>query len=406
MGRLFRVDYAKIGEVEKTPQGGLKIPAFLTRTGVFEYAAPDGSTIREYRPPEEVFHADSLALLRGAPIALDHPPEQIGPKNFRTFTVGHVADDVRKESDKVGATLFIQDAQAIKSVEAGRRELSCGYHCDVDETPGTTPDGESYDRVQRNIQYNHLALVSTGRAGPDVRLRLDSIGNALIKETPVEKIELIDGVEYAVGSDTHKAARLRLDASMKTAAQALETLQAERDAATARADAAEAKRNETLEKVKALLTPERLDQAVRRRTAVVEKARLVLGAEFKVDGLTNIQIKSEAVKKQYPTLRLDGKSKDYVGGLFKSIAAAPAKEERADKAMTLRAAVTAIPEHLRAAPGLPLQTGHRSLEQVRADAVSDSEERSTRPLALSKRDKYKELSNTPMLQGSQIETMK
>ncbi len=182
MQRVFRVDYGELGQVERTPQGGLKVPAFLTRTGVFTYTGPDGAPIREYRPPEEVFKADSMAMLKGAPVAIDHPPETIKPDNFRTYAVGHVGDDVRKEDDKVGATLYVQDQAAIKAIEAGRRELSCGYHVDVDETPGVTPSGEPYDRVQRNIRYNHVALVPDGRAGHDVRLRLDAAGNSVAQE--------------------------------------------------------------------------------------------------------------------------------------------------------------------------------------------------------------------------------
>ena len=51
------------------------------------------------------------------------------------------------------------------------RELSLAYTFEPDFTPGETPDGEKYDYVQRKIRANHLALVETGRAGPEVRVR-------------------------------------------------------------------------------------------------------------------------------------------------------------------------------------------------------------------------------------------
>jgi hypothetical protein len=43
---------------------------------------------------------------------------------------------------------------------------------EVDWTPGITEDGEEFDGIQRNIQYNHVALVGEGegRAGKDVRI--------------------------------------------------------------------------------------------------------------------------------------------------------------------------------------------------------------------------------------------
>ncbi|WP_303045626.1 DUF2213 domain-containing protein, partial [Turicimonas muris] len=37
--------------------------------------------------------------------------------------------------------------------------------------PGVTEAGEKYDYVQRQIRANHLALVETGRAGPEVKVR-------------------------------------------------------------------------------------------------------------------------------------------------------------------------------------------------------------------------------------------
>ncbi|NYM92270.1 DUF2213 domain-containing protein, partial [Salmonella enterica subsp. enterica serovar Typhimurium] len=42
----------------------------------------------------------------------------------------------------------------------------------------TTPDGEPYDGVMRNIVGNHVALVGDGRAGPDC-LVMDSLPQEL-----------------------------------------------------------------------------------------------------------------------------------------------------------------------------------------------------------------------------------
>lgn len=415
MKRVFRVDYGALGAVERTPQGGLRIPATLTRTGVFEYTGSDGKPIREFRPPDEVFKADGMATLKAAPITLDHPPARIDPTNFRQFTMGHVGDDVRQDADKLAATLHVQDAEAIRSIEAGRRELSCGYHCDVDETPGVVPDGhpdagKPYDRIQRGITYNHLALVDDGRAGHDVRLRLDSSGNQLHERKDNMKIEIIDGVEYEVGSAAHQAARERRDAREKTQHAAVDKMKSEFEKAQARADAAEAKHAKLADRVKKTVTPDRLDAAVRARHHVVTKATAILGKEFKADGLTNAAIKAAVVAKVYPHLRLDGKGKDYVNGLWHSITTKGAAEraERND-------ALNRIMKDTAPFPGVGDRSGSgdrvdapqaRTPAQARKDALIESEQRSSRPLALSRRDKFKPLSSHAMLQGAQMEVMK
>ncbi|KKL41024.1 hypothetical protein LCGC14_2367830, partial [marine sediment metagenome] len=45
---------------------------------------------------------------------------------------------------------YYYDADAIRNIEAGKVQLSCGYSCDFDPTPGEI-DGEKYDGIQRNI---------------------------------------------------------------------------------------------------------------------------------------------------------------------------------------------------------------------------------------------------------------
>jgi hypothetical protein len=151
--------------------------AYPTRTGVLEYRNSDGSIRREYRPPSEVFHADSLASLAGAPVTIGHPDDFVSPDSWNTLSKGHVGESVVPESNFVKATMNIQSRDAVDSVLKGQlRELSSAYTLTLDETPGVTPEGERYDAVQRDIRYNHVALlpVGAGRAGSEVRLRMDS----------------------------------------------------------------------------------------------------------------------------------------------------------------------------------------------------------------------------------------
>lgn len=179
-----RYDTAGIeaSSVERTPQGGLRIPARLTRTGVLEYRLTDGTMRREYRPADEVFRDYSMRTLEDAPVTHLHPLEgRITVDNHSLLSKGHVRD-IRADGDFVVATVVAQDSVVVGLVEQRSLvELSCGYDADLDATPGVTPDGDPYDVVQRNIRYNHVALLPEGhgRAGPDVRLRLDAAGHQL-----------------------------------------------------------------------------------------------------------------------------------------------------------------------------------------------------------------------------------
>src|SRR5262249_12619081 len=84
----------------------------------------------------------------------------------------------------------------------------------------------------------------------------------------------------------------------------------------ARADAAHAER-EKAEKARAdALDPERLRDAVRARVLLERSAADVLGAEVKLDSLSERQIKESVVKKVHPEAKLDGLPDAYVDGRF------------------------------------------------------------------------------------------
>lgn len=245
-GVAFRYDAAPIGAVHRTPQGGIRVPATLTRTGIFEYLNPDGTTRREYRAPEEVFSEESLATLRGAPVTNLHPAgDRVDAETWRSKAVGHAGEDARKADDgiHIAATVYVQDAATIALVESGeRQEISLGYDQDYVAEPGVSPSGERYDGRQTRIRYNHVALVPRGRAG-SARLRLD--GSEEPGDAPV-KIK-IGGKDYEVGTPEAEAALADVQRRADAAEAALRTLRLDglRKAAAAkgvqvRADADEA----------------------------------------------------------------------------------------------------------------------------------------------------------------------
>lgn len=177
---VTRLDIASgtISNIRRTPQGGLSLDARLTRVGVLIYPRSDGSIVREFRPPEEVFSPESLATLANAPLTDDHPSKPVSPANWRDVAIGHIAGTPRKDGDFVSGEVLVQDADAIQDVEDKKLvEISCGYKCRLDWTPGIW-NGQKYDCIQRDIRYNHISAgpAGWGRAGSEVRLRMDAEG--------------------------------------------------------------------------------------------------------------------------------------------------------------------------------------------------------------------------------------
>ena len=167
-----------VGELEspvRRDDGTIRADARLTRSGVFLYRNSDGSLRREFRPPSEVFDSASLDSLRMVPVTMDHPRFAVDASNARKVSVGTTGQDVRQDGSFVRSTIAVNDQASITQMEAGKNQLSCGYHCTLDFTEGVTDEGEKFDAIQRNIIYNHVAIVDRGRAGPYVSARIDEL---------------------------------------------------------------------------------------------------------------------------------------------------------------------------------------------------------------------------------------
>ena len=169
---MLRYDTTPI-MAKKTDEGFILDKPIIGRTGLLRYKNADGSDRWEYRPPDEAFNADSLASIRGKPITIKHVAMANADNASTLPIVGSVLSDGFRDGENIRADV------SIFSLPNADRELSCGYSLDLDETPGTTPDGKHYDAVQRNIKYNHLAIVPRGRAG-NARLNMD--GDQMVNE--------------------------------------------------------------------------------------------------------------------------------------------------------------------------------------------------------------------------------
>ena len=177
MKRSLRFDTFRIDATRRDQNGYLEADASVTRTGVFVYRHPNGDVSRELRHPDEVFKADSLATLKNRPATIGHPATgKLNAKNTRRLSVGAVVGEVTHDGRLVNTKLQFTDEEAIDKIldeKTPMREISCGYEAEVVKQDGVF-NGEAYDHVQKNIVYNHVALVPRGRAGREVGVRLDA----------------------------------------------------------------------------------------------------------------------------------------------------------------------------------------------------------------------------------------
>lgn len=286
----------------RTAEGFIRDAPVIGRTGLMSYINADGTERIEYRPPEEAFAADSLASIQGKPITVGHKAMVNSGNAAIVQPIGTVLTAGRQDGDAIKADIVIYD------LPTKARELSCGYSLDLDETPGTTPDGHHYDAIQRNIRYNHLAVVTRGRAGI-ARLNMD--GDQEFGEEPheggtknMEKIRLDSGIEYDAAPEV-KVAYEKLKADAEKAKANMDALQAKYDAA--QSDLEKAKKNAAdAEKKHA----DELNKAVKERVALeaVAKAHKVENT----DGMSNLDIKKAVIKDVYPEMNLDGKAEAYI----------------------------------------------------------------------------------------------
>ena len=295
---VLRFDASKM---RRTPQGGLRGPAAVSRVGVFMYkhdtGPKAGQLVREFRPPEEVFAPESMATLDQAPITDGHPAQGNGllnADNTTKFSKGQLTD-VKHDETHVLSDAVIQDGALVKSVLSGaRRDFSPGYVCKMDWTPGVW-NGQPYDVVQRGIRYNHVAILppNRGRQGSSVALRFDA---AIITESP-KMIVHLDGKSYDLADEAQRAA---FDAAMK----------AKEDAGKAATDKVQAK----ADALEAELAPLKAAKVAEARKTLEASALKVLGEkgkDVKFDGKTDREVRETAIG-----VDCKGKSDEYVAARF------------------------------------------------------------------------------------------
>jgi hypothetical protein len=352
MKNVARYDKGQVrGEAELTPEGYIRANAVVTRTGVFHYKNFDGTIRRELRHPDDVWNADSIASMEMIPVTNNHPSEAIvNSENASRLAIGHTGETIKRDGEFVLANLVITHKDGVDAaMKFGRKELSLGYHVDVEDEEGVYK-GEPYDARQRNIRYNHLALVDTARAGPEARLALDSQAGIEIlkgvKPMSKRKIKIDEDNEIMVEESTadyierlqsdlrnlnDEKARVeqrekdakeelsRVESEIKMIQGKLEKSEAEKDSMK---DKMNSKEEDEKEKEKEVsMDSESFRKAVAERVKLLEFAKLKLDSETisKLDLMSDEEVKKAVIQKCRKSISLDGKGSIYLDAMFDTI---------------------------------------------------------------------------------------
>ena len=318
------VQIADASTRRRTADGYLVAMARAARAGIQVYAGrevgrPDLAEVRVYRPADEVFSRDSLATYAHRPLTNDHPAEAVTPANWKTHAVGFVGDEVARDGEHVRIPLMLADAAAIAALEAGKRELSAGYICRLDWTSGTTPEGQAYDAVQRDIRINHVALVDAGRAGPAARIDDGERTKASdsTKEPPMTlKTVIVDGLSIEV---TDQGAQIigKLQSQLTDAAAKAAATVADHEKALAAKDAEIAKRDAQIDDLKGkVLDTAALDAKVQERADLISAAKAIVGDSVDIRGKSDAEIRKAVVVAKLGDAAVKDKPAAYVDARF------------------------------------------------------------------------------------------
>lgn len=317
--------------------GFLRVPATLTRTGVFPYLLVNGQRRLELRTPEDVFAPDSIQSFEGTTLVNNHPYEEggvVNSKNFKKLTIGNVSN-VHRNGNWLDGLITISDADAIADVLAGKTQLSCGYFKALEEKQGIFTDDSGnqhpYTHVQHGIRGNHVALVDVARAGPEARLRLDADQDTSIlvtdemanletvKEvTPMKTLTLDSLPAEMPEASAAIVTKVLGDRDAKITAQAATIMELETIAKTSKTslDKLQASFDSAESKLKEATDPAKFNAAVTARVSLESGARKILGEATDLSKLDARQIKVAVVGKLAPALTCDGKSDDYVDAAY------------------------------------------------------------------------------------------
>lgn len=320
-------DKAPIQSRKKTADGYLAVSTLVARTGIQDYLVSElgdhfkdrapNSIVKIYRPESEVFAADSMASYAFKPVTNNHPSESVKAHNWGDLAKGAIGGDVIRDGESVRVNMLVMDGPTIEAIDSGKRELSAGYLAVIDATPGVTPDGQTYDAVQRNIRINHVAVVDKARGGETLKIPdsapqfaiCDSNPQAIPAKRKYMEHLTFDGV--SVPLDDAKGVTSLFDK--------LTALIDDQKAKLADMDKKMAEKDDELEKAKSKVKDDAaIDALVADRAALIATVTKIDDA-FDCKGKSDADIKRAIVVAKFGDAMAD-KSADYISARFDILA--------------------------------------------------------------------------------------
>ena len=326
--------------------GNLKITTYPSKPGIlkYKYRMDDGSieTVRELVTKEVLHNAEVLASLENKFLLNEHKFDSNGAgimitsKNAKEFSSGWTTGkhEVAADGNRTRLDAIVSDDELIKLIKANKRQVSPGYEAKTSGVGGVHPVYGKFDTEQTWRNYNHLSVTWKGRmADPEIGIRVDGGSDYLDR---FDAWEVPDDIEINKGyTDMQKIKVGGHDVEVSSEAViAFETFNERMDSEKAeveiKVDSLQKENQILLGKVEALETE--LKQHVQLKLdselkALQDEAILILGKEFKDDGLDSKEIKAAIVQNKYPEIKLDGMSLEKLDGMFEVAKLAQPKTE-------------------------------------------------------------------------------
>ena len=172
------------------------------------YPAEPGKMYQVFRAEEELSRPETLDSLRLMPLIDDHTPlGNDGSDASEVGIHGVIGESVEYDNGTIYATIKIHSGEMMDKIESGKRHLSAAYNCERVHQPGNWM-GKAYDFIQKNILFNHVALVDQGRMG-DLAMVLDRqeiILNSEGKKVEQDKLDrVLSMLETLIAAMSSKA---------------------------------------------------------------------------------------------------------------------------------------------------------------------------------------------------------
>lgn len=297
--------------------GALVVRGRFARTGVQSYDNDDGTPRFVYRSEDEV--RKSAPSFVGVTVTDLHPDggaSAVTPGRWRELARGHVQSSIYKDGWLEGE-FYISDGPLAQLIETGeRQELSAGYFAHHVEEPGVSPDGHDYTVRQTEITGNHVAVapVGTARAGHEARLVFDALKAVPRSTDRDQEKHSMDDIEITIGQIDYKfKADSTAGQALRQELQRVPALEADRDKATARADAADIKVAKLEADLAEAIDPKRIEEMVTLRANLIAQATKIAPQLVTTD-LGNTALRSAALEAS--GRKLEGRSDAYIEAAF------------------------------------------------------------------------------------------